>query len=101
MWFAALDPEGGGPWLAGLVRGLLEGRPAVLSLLGANPFPDGAPRYVRLAYYRYPFTTRAERSRPRAWGSRELTGYLTRPGSLAHPPRPHRGYRAASRRVRG
>src|SRR5437762_2903737 len=27
MWFAALDPEGGGPWLAGLVRGLLEGRP--------------------------------------------------------------------------
>ncbi|PYO33073.1 MAG: hypothetical protein DMD32_02280, partial [Gemmatimonadetes bacterium] len=83
MWFAALDPEGGGPWLAGLVRGLLEGRPAVLSLLGANPFPDGAPRYVRLAYYRYRFTTRAERSRTGAWWSRELTGYLTRPVSLA------------------
>src|SRR5881398_3004648 len=83
MWFAALDPEGGGPWLAGLVRGLLEGRPAVLSLLGANPFHDGAPRYVRLAYYRYRFTTRAERSRTGAWWSRELTGYLTRPVSFA------------------
>src|SRR5947209_3259313 len=83
MWFAALDPEGGGPWLAGLVRGLLEGRPAVLSLLGANPFPDGAPRYVRLAYYRYRFATRAARAQTGAWWSRELTGYLTRPVSLA------------------
>src|SRR5947209_5335670 len=83
MWLAAVDPEGGGPWLAGRVRGLREGRPAVLSLLGANPFPDGAPRYVRLAYYRYRFTTRAERSRTGAWWSRELTGYLTRPVSLA------------------
>src|SRR2546430_16178903 len=83
MWFAALDPEGGGPWLAGLVRGLLEGRPAVLSLLGANPFPDGAPRYVRLAYYRYRFATRAARAQTGAWWSRELSGYLTRQLSLA------------------
>ncbi len=82
MWFAALDPAGAGAWLAGLMRGVLQGTPQVVSLLGADPFPDAPPRYVRLAYYRYRFTTRAERARTGAWWSRELTGYLTRPVSL-------------------
>src|SRR2546425_427636 len=96
MWFAALDPDGAGPWLAGLVRGLLEGNPAVLSLLGSNPFPAAPPRYVRLVSYRYRFTTSADRSRTRAWWSREFIGYLTRelvlpqthapPDSAAPPP---------------
>src|SRR2546430_612504 len=83
MWFAALDPAGAEAWLAGLMRGVLEGTPQVVSLLGADPFPDAPPRYVRLAYYRYRFSTRAERARTGAWWSRELTGYLTRPVSLA------------------
>ena len=83
MWFAALDPEGAGSWLAGLVRGLLEGRAPVLSLLGSNPFPDGPPRYVRLVSYHYRFTTSRERSGTGAWWSREFTGYLTAPVSLA------------------
>jgi len=83
MWFAALDPAGAESWLGGLMRGVLKGTPQVVSLLGADPFPDASPRYVRLAYYRYRFTTRAERARSGAWWSRELTGYLTRPVSLA------------------
>ena len=83
MWFAALDPEGAEPWLAGLVRRLLEGTPQVLSLLGSNPFPGAPPRYVRLVSYRYRFTTAQERSRTGAWWSRELSGYLTGPLSLA------------------
>ena len=83
MWFAALDPAGAEAWLAGLMRGVLEGTPQVVALLGADPFPDAPPRYVRLAYYRYRFTTRAEGARTGAWWSRELTGYLTRPVSLA------------------
>jgi len=83
MWFAALDPAGAEAWLAGLMRGVLEGTPQVVSLLGADPFPDAPPRYVRLAYYRYRFSTRAERARTGAWWSRELTAYLTRPVSLA------------------
>ena len=83
MWFAGLDPAGAQPWLAGLLRGVLEGTPQVVSLLGADPFPDAPPRYVRLAYYHYRFSTRAERARTGAWWSRELTGYLTRPVSRA------------------
>ncbi len=83
MWFAALDPAGAEAWLAGLMRGVLEGTPQVVSLLGADPFPDAPPRYVRLAYYHYRFSTRAERARTGAWWSRELTGYLTRPVSRA------------------
>ena len=83
MWFAALDPDGAEPWLAGLVRGLLDGSPEVLSLLDSNPFPAAPPRYVRLVSYRYRFTTSADRSRSGAWWSREFVGYLT--GALALP----------------
>ncbi len=89
MWFAALDPEGAEPWLAGLVRGLLEGRPQVLSLLGPNPFLDAPPRYVRLVSYRYRFTTAQERSRTGAWWARQFVGYLTRAIALpGTPPTP-------------
>jgi len=83
MWFAALDPDGAEPWLAGLVRGLLDGSPEVLSLLDSNPFPAAPPRYVRLVSYRYRFTTSADRSRSGAWWSREFVGYLT--GALGLP----------------
>ncbi len=83
MWFAALDPAGAGPWLAALLERLLEGTPAVVALLAANPFPDGPPRYVRLAYYRYRFSTPAERAGTGAWWRRESAGYLTRPLTLA------------------
>ncbi len=79
MWFAALDPPSNEPWLESLVRRLLEGSPQVLSLLDGNPFPDAPPRYVRLAYYRYRFSTAAVRSRTGAWWERAFKGYLTPP----------------------
>jgi len=88
MWFAALDPAGAEAWLAGLVRGLLEGTPQVVSLLDANPFPDAPPRYVRLVSYRYRFTTREERAQSGAWWAREFTGFLTRPITLSGTPPP-------------
>jgi len=88
MWFAALDPEGARAWLGSLLGHLLRGTPEVVSLLGENPFPTGPPRYVRLAYYRYRFSTPAERARTGAWWQRELAGYLTGPLSLAAPPPP-------------
>ncbi|HYK81590.1 MAG TPA: lipase maturation factor family protein [Gemmatimonadales bacterium] len=83
MWFAALDPEGAREWLGSLLEHLLRGTPAVLSLLGPNPFPDGPPRYVRLVYYRYRFSTPSERPASGAWWQRDLAGYLTGPLSLA------------------
>jgi hypothetical protein len=79
MWFAALAPSQHGHWMRGLLSRLLEGSPDVVALLESPPFPDGPPRYVRLAYYRYEFTTPAERRATGAWWKRELVSYLTNP----------------------
>ena len=79
MWFAALDPSGNQHWLAPMLDGLLENRTAVLGLLGSNPFPNAPPRYVRLAQYRYDFTTQEGGRETGAWWRREFVGYLTEP----------------------
>lgn len=82
LWFAALDPQGAGHWLSPLMTRLLEGAPAVTSLVGGAAFAEGPPRYLRLAYYDYRFTTRAERAETGAWWHRQLIDYLTEPVSL-------------------
>ena len=78
MWFAALDPQRQAHWLFALVDGLLENDPAALGLLDGNPFDDEPPAFVRLAMYRYRFTTPEEGAQG-DWWKRELTGYLTEP----------------------
>jgi len=89
MWFAALNPESARDWLVPLLRHLLQGTPEVLTLLGENPFPGAPPRYVRLVYYRYRFSTPTEHATSGAWWQRERVGYLTEPLSLGQssPPR--------------
>lgn len=89
MWFAALNPEGAREWLPSLLRHVLAGTPEVLALLGHDPFPDAPPRYVRLGYFRYRFSTPAERAASGAWWHRERVGDLTKPLSLQElaPPR--------------
>ena len=76
LWFAALDPMRGLPLLQSLSQGLRAGTPAVVALVGHNPFPGGPPRFIRFAVYDYRFTTRTERSRSGTWWARELRGYL-------------------------
>ena len=83
LWFAALDPRGARYWLSPLMTRLLEGAPAVTALVGDAAFAEGPPRYLRLAYYDYRFTTSAERAETGAWWHRELIDYLTGPVSLA------------------
>jgi hypothetical protein len=78
MWFAALDPFSAQEWLLPLADRLLAGEPTVTSLLGPNPL-DRRPRYVRLAYYQYHFTSFAERAKTGAWWKREFGAYLTEP----------------------
>jgi hypothetical protein len=72
MWFAALGSVRGHPWFLGFCRRLLEGSPAVLDLLSANPFPYAPPRYLRALVYDYRFSTPAERRRTGAWWHRDL-----------------------------
>ena len=76
MWFAALDPGSAQNWLSRLLTRLLDGNAAVMSLLGPNPLAR-PPRYARLVYYRYHFTSSAERAKTGAWWKRESLGYLT------------------------
>ena len=76
MWFAALDPPGAESWLAPFVQRLLDGDPAVTRLLGPSPIA-GPVRCVKLAYYQYHFTTRAERAANGAWWKRERVDDLT------------------------
>mgnify|MGYP001825275541 FL=1 len=71
MWFAALGDYRRNPWLASLVRRLLEGDPAVLSLFGENPFEGAPPKQVRTLIYRYRPTSAAERARTGRWWNRD------------------------------
>ena len=74
MWFAAMSPPGDYAWFVPLLTKLLQGDAATLALLRANPFPDRPPRYVRAQYYRYRFTSPAERRRSGRYWNRELIG---------------------------
>jgi predicted DCC family thiol-disulfide oxidoreductase YuxK len=86
MWFAALENYQADPWFVNFAVRLLEGSPDVLALLGQNPFPAGAPRYIRARLYDYRFTTAAERRATRDWWKRELKGEYLPVVSLRAPP---------------
>jgi hypothetical protein len=85
MWFAALDPFSAQGWLLRLADRLIAGETTVTRLLGPNAL-EGRPRYVRLAYYQYHFTSASERATTGAWWKREFVTYLTNP--IAGEPRP-------------
>jgi hypothetical protein len=85
MWFAALDPFSAQEWLLTLAERIIAGESAVTRLLGPSPFAN-RPRYVRLAYYRYHFTSFSERAKTGAWWRREFIAYLTEPIGQSGPP---------------
>lgn len=61
MWFAALGRDGTRQrWFREFLKRVLEGSPAVLGLLGRNPFPEGPPKYIRATLYDYRFSPRDE-----------------------------------------
>jgi len=74
MWFASLAPYEGTFWFQEFLTRLLQGSPAVLGLLQANPFPDHPPKYVRAVLYDYHFTTAAERRATGRWWTRTYVG---------------------------
>lgn len=79
MWFAALDPLSHQHWLGPLVEQLLAGAPTVVGLLAEDPFPDAAPRFVRISIYDYRFTTPEEGAETGHWWRREFRSHLTEP----------------------
>lgn len=85
LWFAALDPSRHPPWLRHLVVRLLQGDPLMNSLFRENPFTDTPPRAIRAAYYRYRFTTPAQRAATGHWWKREYDGQYLPPVRLRKP----------------
>jgi len=63
MWFEALDLTRKSIWFDKLLIKLLEGSPQVSSLLGATPFLDKPPRYIRAIVYRYAYTSQEQRNK--------------------------------------
>jgi hypothetical protein len=83
MWFEAFSPQPQSEWFIALLQKLLRGDAATLSLLRTNPFPGGAPRFLRARYYRYWFTTADERRQTGRWWNRQLVSEYVPPITLA------------------
>ncbi len=77
MWFAALNPRGNGYWLDALTQRILQGNPTTARLLGHPELANNPPRFVRLSYYEYKFSSAEQRRATGAWWSRSHAGYLT------------------------
>ena len=74
IWFAAMQRPDDNPWLIHFIDKLLKNDAGALSLLKTNPFPKSPPRFIRASYYRYEFTTRAERKASGRWWNRTRLG---------------------------
>jgi len=82
MWFAASGSASENHWFESLLQRLLGGSPRVLALLGANPFPDHPPKYVRALLYNYRFPEPNARAEGQ-WWVRQPEGMYFPPVSLA------------------
>lgn len=74
LWFASLGPWQQSPIVPLTEERLLEGDRDVLDLLGANPFSQHPPRYVRAVLWQYWFSTHEEKRTKGVWWRREGLG---------------------------
>jgi hypothetical protein len=61
-------------WFVRFILKLLAGDRATLRLMGANPFPDRPPAYIRALLYDYRYTTPEEKRDTGAWWVRQQLG---------------------------
>ena len=85
MWFAAMSSYDQHPWFVNFMAKLLENDKPVLSLLKSNPFPDGAPKFVRAELYEYHFANPETHRRTGAWWERTRAGSYFPTVSLDSP----------------
>ena len=82
MWFVTLHSKHL-PWFEEFLYALLENSPHVKALLANDPFPDEAPRYIRVDAYKYTFTIPEQRQQTGNWWHREAQGpFLPLPGVM-------------------
>jgi hypothetical protein len=73
MWFAAMDDYRNNPWFFHFMAKLLENDKDTLGLIKTNPFPNGAPKWVKAELFEYHFTTPDQRRRTGNWWTRSYT----------------------------
>lgn len=76
MWFAALEDPRDLNWFSRFLEGVLENKPAVMSLLASNPFPNQPPVYVRAQYYDYTYSDGNQKAKGLWWDRRLLGLYF-------------------------
>ena len=69
-------------WFIRFIRRLLINDPAILKLMGNNPFRAEPPAHIRAIFYRYRYTTREEKGQTGAWWTRQELGIYLEPVSL-------------------
>ena len=74
LWFACLGSWQDYPIVPSTELRLLSNDKDVLALFKDNPFPQGAPRQVRVVLWQYWFTTLAEKRKTGLWWRREFLG---------------------------
>jgi hypothetical protein len=82
LWFIPLSTAYGGDWFVLFLVRLLQADRATLGLLRGDPFPEGAPRFVRARFFRYRFTTFREWRETGAWWQRSFASDYVRPIGL-------------------
>lgn len=85
MWFAARSHYTHNHWLLNLAYRLLTDQNEVLELMGENPFPDDAPKFIRASLYKYHFTSKEKREDSANWWWRERVGDYLAVLSLDEP----------------
>ena len=70
MWFAALSPNRISGWFQAFAFRLMQGSPAVVSLLAENPFPESPPRYIKAKLYLYTYSDYGARGETGHWWER-------------------------------
>lgn len=81
-WFLPFDDFENERWFQAFMFKLLQGSPAVLSLLKHNPFPENPPLEIRAMMYKYEFTSFNERKQTGHWWKRRIIGEYAPPMSL-------------------
>jgi hypothetical protein len=79
LWFASLGGWRQSPFVLAAEVRLLENEPSVLRLFRGNPFRGRPPRFVRARFWRYWFTTPAQKRRTGRWWNREPLGLFGPP----------------------
>jgi len=82
IWFVPLHAKHL-PWFEEFLYALLDNSPDVADLMEHNPFPEDAPKYIRVDAYKYTFTTPEQREQTGNWWQREALGpFLPLPGVM-------------------